>query len=166
MTKLTITEAALLVKKSRKTLYRHIEQGKVSASQNDTGEKVIDTSELIRVYGELSQHDNVINKKMSQPETDEKDQKIAILEDKIKQLNLLLEEKNERINDKQEHIDSLKQALILLEYKKEHSTLIQEELTQPPEVEKVTQPTIEPESQIEEVTVPEKPPRKKFLGIF
>lgn len=36
---------------SRKTLYAHIKQGKVSAQSDSDGEKVIDQAELLRVYG-------------------------------------------------------------------------------------------------------------------
>jgi len=36
---------------SRKTLYAHIKQGKVSAQTNPEGDKVIDHTELLRVYG-------------------------------------------------------------------------------------------------------------------
>lgn len=36
---------------SRKTLYAHIKQGKVSAQANTEGDKVIDHAELVRVYG-------------------------------------------------------------------------------------------------------------------
>lgn len=57
---------------------------------------------------------------------------------------------------------------MILEHKKEHPTPIQEEPTQPLETEQVTQPTAEIEPQVEEITEaePEKPKRKKFLGIF
>ena len=45
----SITEASKLTKKSIPTLYRHIKSGKLSK----TGDGV-DTSELVRVYGNLS----------------------------------------------------------------------------------------------------------------
>jgi len=49
MALVTITEAARLVGKSKQTLYRHVSAGKVS--RNSGG--LIDTTELMRVYGEL-----------------------------------------------------------------------------------------------------------------
>lgn len=49
---LTITEAAKLYRKQRKTLYRHIEAGRLSCSARGDGRRVIDLSELIRCYGE------------------------------------------------------------------------------------------------------------------
>ncbi len=49
MSLVTITEAAQLVGKSTHTLYRDIKKGKLSRDANGK----FDTSELIRVYGEL-----------------------------------------------------------------------------------------------------------------
>ncbi|RCV86024.1 helix-turn-helix domain-containing protein [Vreelandella rituensis] len=49
---LTITEAAKLYGKQRKTLYRHISAGRLSCSVRGDGHRVIDLSELIRCYGE------------------------------------------------------------------------------------------------------------------
>lgn len=52
---LTITEAAKLYGKQRKTLYRHIDAGRLSCSTRGDGHRVLDLSELIRCYGEPSQ---------------------------------------------------------------------------------------------------------------
>lgn len=49
---LTITEAAKVYGKQRKTLYRHIKAGRLSCSFRGDGHRVIDLSELIRCYGE------------------------------------------------------------------------------------------------------------------
>jgi len=53
MAKLNLTQAAKAAGIARGTLYRHIEDGKVSCEKNDNGERVIDTSELLRVYKRL-----------------------------------------------------------------------------------------------------------------
>ena len=50
---LSITEAAHVVGKSRATLHRHIRAGKLNTTTDSAGIKCIDTSELLRVYGEL-----------------------------------------------------------------------------------------------------------------
>ncbi|WP_344266997.1 helix-turn-helix domain-containing protein, partial [Streptomyces sodiiphilus] len=50
----TITEAAKLYGKQRKTIYRHIDSGRISASIRGDGKRVIDLAELIRCYGEPS----------------------------------------------------------------------------------------------------------------
>lgn len=51
----SISEAARLTGKSRKTIQRYVADGRISLSQRDAGRSGIDTSELIRVFGELSQ---------------------------------------------------------------------------------------------------------------
>ena len=53
MALVTITEASKLTGKARKTLYSHLKQGKLSSCLQRDGTKQIDTSELIRVYGEI-----------------------------------------------------------------------------------------------------------------
>ena len=53
MALVTITEAAKLVRRSRRTLYRDIDKGRLSKSVTHDGATVIDTSELLRVYGML-----------------------------------------------------------------------------------------------------------------
>lgn len=51
---LTITEAAKLYGKQRKTLYRHIASGRLSCTSRGDGHRVINLSELIRCYGEAN----------------------------------------------------------------------------------------------------------------
>ena len=53
MEPVSITEAVRLTGKSRATLYRMINKGKLSATQARSGEKLLDIAELIRVFGEL-----------------------------------------------------------------------------------------------------------------
>ena len=51
MALLTIAQAARTVGVARSTIYSHLRLGKLSATRTPTGERRIDTSELIRVYG-------------------------------------------------------------------------------------------------------------------
>ena len=53
MPKLNISQAARAVGIARNTVQRHIKQGRLSCEVNTQGKKLIDTSELTRVYGEL-----------------------------------------------------------------------------------------------------------------
>jgi hypothetical protein len=53
----SISEAARLTGKSTKTLYRMVSHGKLSVSQDESGVKTVDISELVRVFGELTGHD-------------------------------------------------------------------------------------------------------------
>lgn len=49
----TIQEAVKLTGKSRRTIYDHCTQGRVSYSVGDDGRRYFETSELIRAYGPL-----------------------------------------------------------------------------------------------------------------
>ncbi|HDL7020330.1 TPA: helix-turn-helix domain-containing protein [Yersinia enterocolitica] len=51
----TVTEAAKLAGVTRRTIYRHVKAGKLSASVTGGDSTLIETSELLRVYGSLSQ---------------------------------------------------------------------------------------------------------------
>lgn len=53
MTYLTVRQAAEQAGVSRQTMFRHIKDGKVSATVDRDGHKQIDVSELLRVFGEL-----------------------------------------------------------------------------------------------------------------
>jgi AcrR family transcriptional regulator len=53
-----ISEAAALVGVTRQTLYRHIKSKGISVETDAEGATIIETSELIRVYGPLSPRDS------------------------------------------------------------------------------------------------------------
>ena len=53
MSKLTLTEAVKVISVSQATLYRDLKKGKVSFETNGKDRRLIDVSELERVYGEL-----------------------------------------------------------------------------------------------------------------
>ncbi len=54
MAKVTISEAARLVGLARQNLYKnYINEGKISVERDSLGNPKIDTSELIRVFGEI-----------------------------------------------------------------------------------------------------------------
>ena len=55
--KFDVTQAAKAVGKSRKTLYRHINDGKLSAEKDELDNTVLDVSELQRVYGQVEMAD-------------------------------------------------------------------------------------------------------------
>ena len=114
MSVVTINEASNLVGKSIKTIYRHIDNGKLSCVIDENGRKVIDISELIRAYGKL----------IEQPESDKLfsmslDEKINIqlLEQEITHLKAILSEKEKLLIEKDLRNEDLKQALLMLEHK-------------------------------------------------
>jgi hypothetical protein len=99
----TLKDAGLLSGKGSATIYRHIKSGKLSK----TGDGV-DTSELIRVYGELKEI--VSSDKDDNYQNDKKDvindnDKLSSLE---REIELLRETVTELRNDKQELYTTIK----------------------------------------------------------
>jgi len=86
MTQVNITEAAKLTGKSRTTLYRYIDQGKLTAVDGN-----IDTSELIRVFGEIREQDSTASSERS------KEHNVTPQTDPL--LQQLLAEKDKRIEE-------------------------------------------------------------------
>jgi excisionase family DNA binding protein len=67
MSLLSITEAAHAAGVSRRTIQRSIQSGRLSAATTATGERAIDTTELLRVFGPLRQAPSDTPASMSQP---------------------------------------------------------------------------------------------------
>ena len=123
MARVSISEAARLVKVSRPTIYKMINSGKLSYTsvvKHGKSIKVIDTSELIRVFGSL---DGVIDDVKSDAESTGINS--VFLHD-LQHRIALLEAENDglkgAVKARDEHIDSLRQAMQLLEHKHEPSS--------------------------------------------
>ena len=118
MAKLNITQAAKAVGKDRTTLQRNIKKGKVTCEVNSDGNKVIDTAELIRAYGEIRNvaastavgNDNV-KPQHAADNTALFQQQINLLETQIK----VLEEDREERRDREKELRELLKTR-LLEY--------------------------------------------------
>ena len=103
MTIVTLKDAGLLTGKGSATIYRHIKSGKLSK----TGYGV-DTSELIRVYGELKEiisSDKGDNSQIDKKYTVSDNDKLSSLE---REIELLRETVTELRNDKQELYTTIK----------------------------------------------------------
>ncbi|MEL4363694.1 hypothetical protein [Shewanella algae] len=79
MAKLNLSQAAKAIGKSRVTLWRHINSGKLSAERDRDGNPLVDTSELIRVYGEIRQPATPRNTKKKQRETPKYDELLSLI---------------------------------------------------------------------------------------
>jgi len=92
MVKVTVTEAARLAGIARQHLYRaYINTGKLSVDKDFNGRPVVDTAELLRVFGEIKAHPESDEKRrvetiekhnintVSHDEIDRKDEVIALL---------------------------------------------------------------------------------------
>jgi predicted DNA-binding protein (UPF0251 family) len=86
-----ITDSALLVKKSRRTIQRYIANGKLTMVRDTLGKPQIDTTELIRVFGTLS--------KVSQNKIAKKSHNVAVKSSRKKStVNLTHDELESIIN--------------------------------------------------------------------
>ena len=113
MTQVSVVEAANLVGRDRKTLYRSIKEGKLSATLSATGQRQVDVTELIRVFGELRDiRDSGETVTLPQRETPSETARLSALEAENQQLR-------ERLADKDRHIEDMRNTVRLLEFKKE-----------------------------------------------
>jgi hypothetical protein len=111
MTQLTILEATKFCGKDRKTLYRAIKQGKLSATTATSGTLQIETSELIRVYGESATKSVAqgTGESVALPQIETANEAL------LRQENAFLKE---RLADKERHIEDLRESLRRIEYSK------------------------------------------------
>jgi len=113
MAKISISEAARLTGKSRTTLHRFIKTGELSTCSGERNAKMLDTSELLRVFGSFlgtpSEHvvEQVTEQRVTVPQVDT-EQVIAPLKQEIEHLKNL-------VQAQESHIASLKQAMLLIE---------------------------------------------------
>ncbi len=121
MTIVSISEAARLTGKARSTIQAYIKTGKLSKTTGTAGSQGIDTSELLRVFGELFTTDTtcsesvVISQQTTPDTTGTTAAELAAAKAENDSLKALLAAK-------QETIDSLNRALLLLEHKQEEKT--------------------------------------------
>ena len=110
----SISEASRLTGKTRATIHRHINTGKLSKTKDDTGSVGIDISELIRVYNiKIDTHDACIDDvKIEQHNTTIDTGELNTLKTRL----AVLEAENHHLKD---HVDSLKQAMLMLEHKEQ-----------------------------------------------
>ncbi|HFD7451297.1 TPA: DNA-binding protein [Escherichia coli] len=113
MAKVSISEAARPTGKSRTTLHRLIKAGELSTCRGERNAKMLETSELLRVFGafapvSVEQAEEQVSGQCDTVTSDRNEQVIYILKQEIEHLNTLLASRDS-------HIDSLKQAMLLLE---------------------------------------------------
>ena len=120
MSKVSISEASRLTNKTRKTIYKYIQDGLLTVSMDTQGKKVIDISELIRVFGDIKMpaytevHNTEVSNNIHQV-TLESIQLIAEKDVEIARLQSLLAGKDELLNSKNDQIKTLEKSLHLLE---------------------------------------------------
>jgi DNA-binding transcriptional MerR regulator len=120
MALVSISEAARLTGKARSTLHKYIKQGKLSTTTDqNTGNKSIETSELIRVFGKISNSsttdsDSVTHVLKLQQETPSTTQSLQIKLQLLEQENTHLKAEKELLS---KNLDDIRQAMLLIESK-------------------------------------------------
>lgn len=104
MAKHSISEAAKLTGKARSTLHRHLKDGKLSKEIDSDGQPVIDTAELVRVYGPLQPQDSSDAVSVGQQATPQQDSRLhakieAMMEAQIDQLRADLDDARKERDD-------------------------------------------------------------------
>lgn len=99
--KITISKASELTQKSVATLHRHCNNGSLSFSKNEKGEKVVDIAELERSYGKLKQttsdnHENIDQVSMREHDNQELRHQNGMLKQENDNLKTQLKDAQER----------------------------------------------------------------------
>ena len=131
MAKVSISEAARLAGKSRTTLHRLIRTGELSVSTGERNAKMVDISELVRIFPDLklnaAEHQiEQVSEQLVTGNVTCRDHENERLKQEIEHLKML-------VSSQQSHIESLKQAMLLIEHKQQSEIHLQEttEVTQP-----------------------------------
>ncbi|HDC4236591.1 MULTISPECIES: helix-turn-helix domain-containing protein [Enterobacter cloacae complex] len=115
MAKISISEAARLTGKSRTTLHRLIKTGELSTCHGARNARMVDVSELIRVFGPLEYRPSEqvaaqVSEHSGTGVSAQSEQVIAQLRQEVEHLKTL-------VSAKDSHIDSLRQAMLLIEHR-------------------------------------------------
>jgi len=120
MALVSISEAARLTGKARSTLHKYIKQGRLSTTTDqNTGKKNIETSELIRVFGKISNlsataSDSITSVSKLQQETPNDTQSLQAKLQLLEQENTHLKAEKELLS---KNLDDIRQAMLLIESK-------------------------------------------------
>jgi len=129
MAKVSISEAARLAGISRPTIYKLMNSGQLnftSVVKAGRTVKIIDTSELIRVFGTIENLPAAtgFTVKTDQEITQVNTSDLQHLQHKIELLQKENEGLKEAVVSRDEHISSLRQAMLLLEHKQDTQQLL------------------------------------------
>lgn len=108
---LNLSQAAQAAGITRRTLYNHVKQGKVTVSRDGKNNPVVDVSELIRVYGNVNLPEKQIPT-VSHRENTQKNFPLEQFQSMQKELTdlklavtLMLEDKTAREEERRQHDD-------------------------------------------------------------
>lgn len=112
-TKYSITAAHRITGKSRTTIQKHLKQGKISATEGPDGAKLIDASELMRVYGDDCDFSREEGSQAPAPASESSTTVRTELHTLHEKLDTLQEERRRERQQLQAQIDHLQESLKL-----------------------------------------------------
>lgn len=132
MAVVSIADAARLAAKDRRTIERHLKSGILSYTIDATGRRVIDTSELLRVYGSLQNADREEGTVQMDPITDSR--AVPPLDDgekvALRAHIVTLERHLEELREEKRELRA--QVVGLLEYRRSYSSAAESQKVQAP----------------------------------
>lgn len=108
MTQLTVRDAADRVGVTRQTVFKAIKEGKISATVNARGQKQIDVSELLRVYGRLQSPDDTVGALVDKTRLSPLSSTTAALQLELERAKMLLQVKEIELSAVRERVEELK----------------------------------------------------------
>jgi hypothetical protein len=110
MAQFTIAGAARAAGVGRATIQRALKAGRLSATTNEQGERVIDLTELLRVFGPLKQSEQPASSIASQPDTGGEQRSSAVLVEVLRQQLRKAEEREQQAQQEKARLLSLLEA--------------------------------------------------------
>lgn len=110
MAQFTIAGAARAAGVGRATIQRALKSGRLSATTNEQGERVIDLTELLRVFGPLKQSEQLASSIVSQLDTDSEQGSSAVLVEVLREQLCKAEEREQQAQQEKARLLSLLEA--------------------------------------------------------
>ena len=115
---LTVVEAARATGRNRKSIYRDIKSGRLSATVSVDGKKQIAVSELLRAYGEFPTSERHVTGGETVPTSQLETVEDVALKVKVAALEAEVSQLRERLGDKDRNLEDLRASMRLLEHEK------------------------------------------------
>lgn len=106
---LTVAEAAKRVGKSRQTVFDKIKRGQLSATVNHDGNKVVDVSELLRVFGALLSDDEVKQNQANKSGQSITTQLTSTLQLELERAKLQIERRDFELEQLRQKVDEMRE---------------------------------------------------------
>ena len=110
MAQFTIAGAARVASVGRATIQRALKSGRLSATTNEQGERVIDLAELLRVFGPLRQGEQPASNIASQLDTGGEQGSSAVLVEVLREQLRKAEEREQQVQQEKTRLLSLLEA--------------------------------------------------------